>query len=103
MYVFSQKSSKASPLQEWQLQYISQFITDLWYVKGEENIPADVLSRIQADLTWTVPYDEITKAQQMDSELRDLLNKKETSIILEQRPIQESEYVLICDMSTGKP
>lgn len=46
-HAFSQRSEKASPRQLNQLEYISQFTTDIRYLKGDENITADALSRIE--------------------------------------------------------
>ncbi len=47
-YAFRQKSDKGSPRQVRQLDYIGQFTTDIRHVKGVNNIPADLLSRIEA-------------------------------------------------------
>lgn len=45
---FKQKLDKISERQIRQLDYISQFSTDIVYVKGEDNVVADALSRINA-------------------------------------------------------
>ena len=45
-FAFKQKNKKASPRQMHQLQYISQFTTNIHHVDGKDNIVADTLSRI---------------------------------------------------------
>ena len=44
---FKQKPDKCSPRQLRHLDFISQFSTDIRYVKGKQNIVADALSRIE--------------------------------------------------------
>ncbi|UYV83314.1 hypothetical protein LAZ67_23000472 [Cordylochernes scorpioides] len=59
IYAFKQKNEKASPIQLRHLQYISQFTTDIKYIKGTDNIVADALSRV--DAITTIDYEEIAK------------------------------------------
>ncbi|UYV66425.1 K02A2.6-like, partial [Cordylochernes scorpioides] len=61
IYAFKQKNEKASPRQLRHLQYISQFSTDIKYIKGTDNIVADALSRV--DAITTIDYEEIAKEQ----------------------------------------
>lgn len=69
-YAFRQKLEKASPRQARQLDFISQFTTDLRYVAGAKNIPADALSRIEAiSVTPTIDFTEITKEELIDKEI----------------------------------
>lgn len=104
VYAFSQKSDKASPRQLRQLEFIGQFSTDIRHVKGVENIPADTLSRIGAlRAPVAVPYDELARAQQSDPELQQLLASEETSMNLKARKIPESDLLIFCDVSSGKP
>ncbi|GFW74163.1 RT_RNaseH domain-containing protein [Trichonephila clavipes] len=58
-YAFRQKSDKCSPRQIRQLDFISQFTTNIVHIPGSDNIAADVLSRVfqspsQVKLTMTV-------------------------------------------------
>lgn len=46
-FTFKQKKEKASPRQQRQLQYVSQFSTDIRHIAGKDNIVADTLSRIE--------------------------------------------------------
>ncbi|UYV83988.1 hypothetical protein LAZ67_X000803 [Cordylochernes scorpioides] len=73
IYAFKQKNEKASPIQLRHLQYISQFTTDIKYIKGTDNIVADALSRV--DAITTIDYEEIAKEQTGDSELQNLISK----------------------------
>lgn len=73
-YAFPQRSDKASPRQLWQLSYISQFSTDISYVKSEDNIVADALSRIEAiNMPTLLSGKEIQTAQEADDEFKTLL------------------------------
>ena len=75
-YAFSQRPEKASPRQLRQLSYISEFTTELMYVKGEDNVVADALSRINAiDMPSTLSAETIQTEQQQDDELQDLIQK----------------------------
>ena len=50
VFAFQQKPDKASPRQLRQLDFISQFSTDIRHVPGTENTSADMLSRIETIL-----------------------------------------------------
>lgn len=66
VYAFLQKPNKASPRQCRQLQYISEFKKSIKDIKGENNIAANSLSRLE-EIT-VVDYDEIAKEQSQDEE-----------------------------------
>ncbi|GFX00132.1 transposon Tf2-6 polyprotein [Trichonephila clavipes] len=75
-YAFRQKSDKCSPRQIRQLDFITQFTTNIVHIPGSDNIAADVLSRVSA-ITITFPsqidYDCIAETQQTDQELHTLI------------------------------
>ncbi|GFU37271.1 gag-pol polyprotein [Trichonephila clavipes] len=73
-YAFRQKSDKCSPRQIRQLDFISQFTTNIVHIPGSDNIAADVLSRVSA-ITFPsqIDYDCITETQQTDQELHTLI------------------------------
>lgn len=48
IYAFKQKLDEASSRQLRQLDFISQFSTDIPHFRGSENIVPDILSRISA-------------------------------------------------------
>ncbi|GBM80080.1 hypothetical protein AVEN_21797-1 [Araneus ventricosus] len=71
---------KAAPRQAGQLNYTSQFSTGIKYIKGENNIVVDTLSRVTE--VSSIDYDQIADAQTQDEELKSLqiitsLNLKE--------------------------
>lgn len=66
-----------------QLDYISQYCTDIRHIEGEKNSAADALSRISALAPTAVTATEVAKAQEADEELKDVLEgKKKTSLKL---------------------
>ncbi|GFT43187.1 hypothetical protein TNCV_1116501 [Trichonephila clavipes] len=73
-YAFRQKSDKCSPRQIRQLDFISQFTTNIVHFPGSDNIAADVLSRVSA-ITFPsqIDYDCIAETQQTDQELHTLI------------------------------
>ncbi|UYV82299.1 hypothetical protein LAZ67_21001652 [Cordylochernes scorpioides] len=97
VFAFKQRNDKASPRQVRQLQYISQFSTDIIYIKGEQNIVADNLSRIE-DITKIIDYDEIAKEQDKDKELIELINSNK-SLKFKRYPLPSGKS-LWCDTST---
>ncbi|CAH8676919.1 unnamed protein product [Schistosoma rodhaini] len=48
-YAFNAKSDRYSPRETRQLDYISQFSTNIQFIKGESNVVADTLSRFDID------------------------------------------------------
>ncbi|GFU69213.1 retrovirus-related Pol polyprotein from transposon 17.6 [Trichonephila clavipes] len=73
-YAFRQKSDKCSPRQIRQLDFISQFTTNIVHIPGSDNIAADVLSHVSA-ITFPsqIDYDCIAETQQTDQELHTLI------------------------------
>ncbi|GFW92893.1 gag-pol polyprotein [Trichonephila clavipes] len=73
-YAFRQKSDKCSPRQIRQLDFISQFTTNIVHIPGSDNIAADVLSRVSAIIFPSqIDYDCIAETQQTDQELHTLI------------------------------
>lgn len=83
IYAFGQKTDNASPRQIRQLDFISQFSTNIQHIEGKSNIVADLLSRIE--VLHTAPRithpEELHTAQQADTELTELLLKTPTDFI----------------------
>ncbi|KAI5718458.1 hypothetical protein M8J77_021475 [Diaphorina citri] len=99
-FAFSQKSDRASPRQLRHLDFISQFTTDIQYVSGSQNIPADVFSRIsEISAPSLIPYDEIADAQRQDPELQALFQSSDCSLQLKSITLPSGKE-LICDSST---
>ncbi len=98
-----QTTRKLTP---WQLQHfdtIGQYTTDIGYVPGAENIPADIMSQIeQISAPWTINYEEWAKAQQIDQKLQTLLQKQQTSLSLKHVEIPGTNVKLHYDAANGR-
>lgn len=67
----------ASDRQRLQLEYISQFSTDIVYVTGDQNIVAGTHSKIKTiQMPTKLTAEEIAKHQETDTELHILLTGK---------------------------
>ncbi|GFT14683.1 hypothetical protein TNCV_632671 [Trichonephila clavipes] len=95
------KSDKCSPRQIRQLDFISQFTTNIVHIPGSDNIAADVLSRVSA-ITFPsqIDYDCIAETQQTDQELHTLIASG-TSLELKKVTFPNSSTEIMCDLSTG--
>lgn len=70
----NQKSSKASPRQFRQLDFIKQFITDIKHIFGSNEAVADAASRLEVIAVLAViSYEELSATQMKDKELQTLL------------------------------
>ncbi|GFX82733.1 transposon Tf2-11 polyprotein [Trichonephila clavipes] len=100
-YAFRQKSDKCSPRQIRQLDFISQFTTNIVHIPGSDNIAADVLSRVSA-ITFPsqIDYDCIAETQQTDQELHTLIASG-TSLELKKVTFPNLSTEIMCDLSTG--
>jgi cleavage and polyadenylation specificity factor subunit 1 len=99
-YAFFQKSDKCSPRQLRHLDYIGQYSTDIQFVKGSENIPADMLSRLEAlELPTVLDYTAIAQAQNTDKELQELM-QSDTSLKFQKMVVPGTDVQLVCDTST---
>ncbi|GFT36407.1 retrovirus-related Pol polyprotein from transposon 17.6 [Trichonephila clavipes] len=100
-YAFRQKSDKCSPRQIRQLDFISQFTTNIVHIPGSDNIAADVLSRVSA-ITFPsqIDYDCIAETQQTDQELHTLIASG-TSLELKKVTFPNSSTEIMCDLSTS--
>ncbi|UYV70337.1 hypothetical protein LAZ67_7002562, partial [Cordylochernes scorpioides] len=104
-YAFQQNLDKASPRQCRHHDFIGQFTTDIRYIAGCENVPADFLSRVEPT-SHHQPYDpkSLAEAQAVDQELQALLtSENRSSLQLEKVQIPETNISLYCDVSTAKP
>ena len=100
----SSRGTQHSPRQVRQLNFISQFTSDIQHVKGAHNPVADALSRIEInalDQRQDIDFEEMAKAQEGDKELSNLSSS--TSLKLSNVPIPASTVTIVCDLSTGVP
>ncbi|CAH8492890.1 unnamed protein product [Schistosoma mattheei] len=99
----SAKQDNYSPREIRQLEFISQFTSDIQYVKGQENDVADALSRatISTLMASGIDYNGLAKLQERDIELNKLRSGGTTSLVLEE--VRFGNTKVICDTSTGRP
>ena len=105
-HALSSKPDNHSPRQIRHLDFISQFTSDIRYIKGGDNTAADALSRINNTTTapLVVDFHEIAKAQLTDNELKQLRSSSTpSSLKLQPIPLSNSSETILCDMSTGVP
>jgi predicted aspartyl protease len=102
-FAFAQKPEKCTPRQFRHLDFISQFTTDVRYVPGPENIPADTLSRT-GSISSAGDFRALSMAQENDAELQELLRPDaNTGLRLEKITIPGTNLTLYCDTTTGEP
>ena len=99
-FVFDYNREKCSPRQFRYLDYISQFTTDIRYVKGNDNVVADAFSRIEATSTAVpINLEDLARSQEDDPELQDLLENRVTALKLEKIRDPILQTVIVCDVS----
>jgi hypothetical protein len=102
-FAFAQKPEKCTPRQFRHLDFISQFTTDVRYVPGPENIPADTLSRI-GSISSAGDFRALSMVQENDAELQEFLRPDaNTGLRLEKITIPGTNLTLYCDTTTGEP
>jgi cleavage and polyadenylation specificity factor subunit 1 len=104
IYSLRINSDKYSPRQIRQLDFISQFTSDIRHISGSDNTVADALSRIDIQAIHqqptTIDYSDLAAAQQSDEELKKLKSSS-TSLKLTNIPFEGTTATLVCDISTG--
>ena len=96
-------SDRHTPRQIRHLDFISQFTSDIHYIKGMDNLVADALSRVEIntlnDGHTVIDLKELVTAQQQDSDLLKL--QSSSSLRLEAKPLPDSDLMIMCDVSTA--
>ena len=93
-------SEHYTPRQVRHLDFISQFTSDIRYIRGVDNPVADALLHISVNALLN--FKEMGLAQRDDPEIKELLSTT-SSLKLTSVPAQTSDTTVICDMSTGIP
>lgn len=97
IFAFKQKLEKAEPLQREQLINISQYSTDIRHIKGDENVVADFLSRIETISQPIIDYNILSEAQEKDEETQEIIEGKSNfSITLNKLSLLDSKRELLC-------
>lgn len=102
IYSFNKKNDQSSPRQIRQLDFISQFSTNIHHVPGEQNVAADCLSRINSVQSEFVDYEALAKEQDNSNELRLLLANENQSLILRKCAIPNTKVTIYCDISNDR-
>ena len=111
-FALASQSSSHSPCQTRQLDFISQFTSDIRHIKGTDNPVAGALSRIDIDaLSVTrlegIDFERLAAGQQQDPEIKYLLAhtcSQPCSFCIEPIPLQSSTTTLyLCDVTTWVP
>lgn len=101
-YAFSQKLDKFTPRQARNLEFISQFCSDIRHISGKDNIVADTLSRVQTISTPSpIDISQMAQEQLVDETLKCLLQDK-TGLTLKRIRLPPNEVDLYCDISTHR-
>jgi len=104
-YAFGQRADKATPRQLRHLDYIGQFTTDIRYVPGKDNIPADACSRIMSIMSISsdnsISLTDIARAQSTCEELRNLRTSESTNSKFQSISTDDG-IDLWCETSSGK-
>lgn len=103
-FALATRCDKFSPRETRHLDFISQFTSDIRYIKGSSNLIADALSRhhlnyIANPLSFS--WCEIAKAQKDDPDLARC--QTSSSLKLQEFPLPDGDGHIICDTTTGKP
>ncbi|GBM43533.1 hypothetical protein AVEN_96194-1 [Araneus ventricosus] len=73
-YAFRQKNDQCSPSQMHQMDFISQFTTNIAHIPGPENVTADIMSRVSAfTFPSKIDYVAIAEAQNTNQDLSTLM------------------------------
>lgn len=96
----NKKSDNYTARQTRQLDFISQFTTDIEHVSGVLNVVPDAMSRVmEITLHSSIDYAEIARQQKCDDELKILMSSNNTSLQLKMLLPPKVPVAMICDTS----
>lgn len=101
-YAITAPTTKQSPREARHLEFIAQFTSDIRFVKGAENIPADTLSRVSINSISALPsidYEEMSRLQQQEQ----FTFPANSSYDICSVEMFGFPFPLLCDMSSRLP
>ncbi|RWS00893.1 pol polyprotein-like protein, partial [Dinothrombium tinctorium] len=99
-HIFTSKSDRTSSRQARHISLISEFTTDIRYIKGVDNCIADALSRSEISSLELTNFSELAKAQKEDKEFQQFKNSK-TNCKFKLVTVPGSTVELFCDVSSA--
>lgn len=102
IFAMNAKNTIRSSRQTRHLAFISEFCTDIRFIKGSDNMVADTLSRCSVSaisFSSSINFLHIAKAQETDSDLK-TFKEADTSLDLKEVVMPEGTTIM-CDVSTG--
>ena len=100
-FSLSSSSDKYSPRESRQLDYISQFTSDIQHISGANNVVADALSRISSLNSFQgIDLLKLAQLQKEDIDLQHELSS--TTLKLSIKQMGTGKETLLCDTSTGR-
>lgn len=103
VFAFKKRTDNYTNRQSRWLSFISEFTTDIMFVKGNQNNAADALSRInEIQMPTPIDYDKLSSDQKEDAELRELIHGGQSSLEFKLITLPNSTAEIYCDISRGK-
>jgi cleavage and polyadenylation specificity factor subunit 1 len=103
VYALHSSPDRHSPRESRHLDYISQFSSDIRYIKGDSNVVADTLSRPGVNIVKPKQPFNITELVAYQHELNPAELSKYKSLKLKSVSLQFDKGSILCDESTGNP
>ena len=100
--VFLYGSDRYSPRETKHLDYVLQFTSNIRFIKGCENVPADAMSRGINALLLVCGLPTFVEEQTKDQQLQQLLQDNTTSLKLSKTHVPSTDLETVCDTSTRR-
>ena len=103
MFTLNTHFKRYSPRQAHQLDYISQFTSNIHHVHGMDKVVADALSQIETNALLSRQPSAVIFAtmQAIDPQIHYLQSSPTSTLVVEAAPLANSSNPLYCNTSTG--
>lgn len=106
LHMFNKNFEQCTPRQLRHIDFIGQFTSDIRHISGNDNVIADMLSRIEnteVSEIHSIDYKNLQYEQKIDDELKILISSNNRSILdLVLINIPGTNYNIYCDTSNNK-